>query len=63
MYEPYNEELITETRRYWSEYSGKCISREDAIEIIQNLTAYVDLLTRWDEKKHNDADGEPSYAD
>jgi len=44
----YSAEEIEDAQKYWSEYSGKDISREDAIEILQNLTAYVELLLKWD---------------
>ena len=53
---PYSEELITKTQRFWSEYSGKKLSRDDAIECIRNVTAYMKILIRWDRERTEAAD-------
>jgi hypothetical protein len=44
---PYSKDLIRETQRVWSAYSGSDISEEAARQIIEGMTGYVDLLHEW----------------
>ncbi len=53
MHESLSDELIANTQRFWSEYSGKVVSREDAIEIIQNITEFFEILIELDGKKES----------
>jgi len=47
----YSDELIKKTIKMWQPYSKEPLTREDAREIIQNVTGFFDILARWDREQ------------
>lgn len=43
-----SREALDETRRYWQEQTGEALSDEDARQAISNLSAFLDLLAKWE---------------
>lgn len=43
-----NEALIDYTIEFWTRYSGRPMTREEAREAIRNIVGYIDTLARWD---------------
>ena len=41
-------DFIEESRVFWSKRYGKELSRQDAKEIIHNLSGFFNLLDEWD---------------
>ena len=46
----FSEESIDETIEFWSPRYGRRLSREEAREILVNLTGFVRTLLRWHRK-------------
>jgi hypothetical protein len=42
-----NDNLIDRTREVWSPHFGRDLSREDARQIIQNVTGFFTILAEW----------------
>jgi hypothetical protein len=42
--------MIDRTRAFWSRKTGRILSREDAREILTNVTGFFQLLGEWDRK-------------
>ena len=56
------EEMIEEAIRHWEPRYGRKLTREDACEIIRNMTAYLRILMEWDRReraKAAEAGGQP----
>jgi len=41
-----SDELIADTRRVWSAAYGRVISAEEAVEILNNVRRFADVLVR-----------------
>ena len=53
-----DEKFIDETIAFWSPRYGYEISREDAREIVENMTGVMKLLMEWDAEDKAEAEGE-----
>ena len=51
-------ELLEETRAFWQARSSRELSREDAREIIENLTGYFSVLSEWSRREKEQERGE-----
>lgn len=47
-----------ETCRFWEERTGDQVSMDDAAQAIANVTAFFDLLAKWDRQSHESEKGE-----
>ena len=56
------DNLIDETISVWQPYSADLLTREDARQIMQNVTAYFDMLLRWAAEDRERAEQEPGQA-
>ena len=54
--------MIEEIRIYWSKRAGEELSRQDAKEIIRNLSGVINLLDEWDRESRG-AQSKSSVAD
>jgi hypothetical protein len=46
--EQYSELLLDETIAIWQPYSKRPLSREDARQILENMTGFFQTLLNWD---------------
>lgn len=44
----YKQEFISYTKQVWQPYYQEELSDNDAVEIIDNMTAFLNLLIKWD---------------
>ena len=56
------DNLIDETITVWQPYSADPLTREDARQIMQNVTAYFDMLLKWAAEDRERAEREPGQA-
>jgi hypothetical protein len=42
-----NDNLIEQTRRLWRSRLGRDVSREDARQIVENVTGFFGVLVEW----------------
>jgi len=51
------QEFINYTKEVWQPYYDEELSENDAVEIIDNMTAFINLLIKWDkaEKRENNS--------
>jgi hypothetical protein len=42
-----NDNLIDRTRELWKSRLGRDVSREDARQIVENVTGFFAILTEW----------------
>jgi hypothetical protein len=42
-----NDNLIEQTRRLWRSRLGRDVSREDARQIVENVTGFFGVLAEW----------------
>ena len=49
------DDFIEETRAFWGERSGRTFSREDAREMIANISGFFRILDEWDRKARMEA--------
>jgi hypothetical protein len=42
-----NDSLIEQTRRLWHSRLGRDVSREDARQIVENVTGFFGVLAEW----------------
>jgi hypothetical protein len=56
------DNLIDETITVWQPYSADPLTREDARQIMQNVTAYFDMLLRWAAEDRERAEQELGQA-
>jgi hypothetical protein len=42
-----NDNLIDQTREVWKPRLGRDLSREDARQIVENVTGFLAILTEW----------------
>jgi hypothetical protein len=42
-----NDELIGRTRQVWQPRLGSDLSREDARQIVENVTGFFSILAKW----------------
>lgn len=42
------QEFIEYTKEVWQPYYSEELSNNDAVEIIDNMTAFMNLLFKWD---------------
>lgn len=47
----HKQELITYTKEVWQPYYKEELSENDAVEIIDNMTAFMNLLIKWKKAK------------
>jgi len=52
--------MIDRTRSFWGRKTGRILSREDAREILANVTGFFQLLDEWDRKHRANKQGEDS---
>jgi len=48
--EEHPDDFIEETRAFWGERTGRTFSREDAREMIANISGFFRILDEWDRK-------------
>lgn len=53
-----NQEFINYTKQVWQPYYRKELSESDAVEIIDNMTAFIKLLIEWDKKQAEKESGQ-----
>ena len=46
-------DFIEETRAFWQSRTDRVLSREDAREIIENMTGFFRVLMEWDRAKRS----------
>lgn len=46
----HDRQLIDETQRVWSEWSGAEITSNDAREIIRNIRGFFGVLAKWNRR-------------
>lgn len=44
---PANDNIIARTRELWKPRLGRDLSREDARQIVENITGFFTVLTEW----------------
>lgn len=51
------QDFINYTKEVWQPYYDEELSENDAVEIIDNMTAFINLLIKWDkaEKRENNS--------
>ena len=55
MKEEHQDDFIEETRAFWGELTGRTFSREDAREMIANISGFFRVLAEWDRKARMEA--------
>lgn len=45
------KKFIEETLNHWQPYYEETLTESDAIEIIDNMTSFINLLLSWKERK------------
>jgi hypothetical protein len=61
-----NDNLIDRTREVWKPRLGRDLSREDARQIVENVTGFFAILTEWSRGEMltpGNSTGEPSASD
>src|SRR5262245_55174828 len=60
---PVNSPLIDGTLEFWQPKTTRRLSREDAREIVENLTGFFLLLTEWElqDRKRRQAGGTSTF--
>lgn len=48
---PWSDDLLEQTIDVWQPYASYPLSREDAREILENLTGYFKVLQEWDRRE------------
>lgn len=48
---PKKQRFIEETLEFWQPYYEEELVEQDAIEIINNMTSFINLLLRWKKRK------------
>jgi uncharacterized 2Fe-2S/4Fe-4S cluster protein (DUF4445 family) len=48
----WSKELILSTKNNFREHYGAELTTEDAVESLNNLTGYFELLIKWDRKEN-----------
>lgn len=56
-----NDNLINRTIRLWQPRSRRSLSREDARQIVENVTGFFSILHEWS-RAESVADGSPATA-
>jgi len=51
----HSDDFIEETRAFWSKRTGRTFSREDAREMIANVSGFFRVLDEWDRKARQEA--------
>ena len=54
-------DIIEQTLNFWGKHTGKDLSREDAREMVVNVSGFFQVLAEWDRKARMEAcseDGE-----
>ena len=60
MKEEHPDDFIEKTRTFWGERSGRVFSREDAREMIANISGFFRVLDEWDRKAREEESAESS---
>jgi hypothetical protein len=47
------EDFLEETRAFWQSRTDRMLTREDAREIIENMTGFFRVLLEWDRAKRS----------
>ncbi|MDF1544693.1 MAG: hypothetical protein P1R58_06275 [bacterium] len=55
---PWSEELIQSTKDHFRKHYGAELTTDDAIESLNNLTAFFEILIRWDREGGTQKQGE-----
>jgi hypothetical protein len=50
-------DFIEETRAFWQSRTDRVLTREDAREIIENMTGFFRVLLEWDRAKRSKSPG------
>jgi len=58
-----SQDVVEDTRRFWQARTGERVSDEDAREAVRNVTAFFDLLARWDADNGDKIQVEAEVAD
>ena len=45
------QELINYTKEFWQPYYQQELTEKDAVEIVDNMTAFFNLLSKWKKAK------------
>ncbi len=61
--EEHPDDFIEETRAFWSKRTGKTFSREDAREMIANISGFFRVLAEWDRKARMEEAAESEGSD
>ncbi len=48
------QDVIEQTVEFWKKRTGRDITREDAREMIHNVSGFFQILAEWDRKNRND---------
>lgn len=51
------DDFIEETRAFWQSRTDRVLTREDAREIIENMTGFFRVLLEWDRAKRSKSPG------
>jgi hypothetical protein len=49
------DDFIEKTRTFWGERSGRVFSREEAREMVVNISGFFRVLAEWDRKARMEA--------
>ena len=59
----YSNELIVETRQVWERRLGRCLTDEEAQELIENITGFFRTLHGWKRREMRDEGGKSREND
>ena len=51
-------DILEKTMAFWSERTGKSFSREEAREMVANVSGFFQVLAEWDRKARMEANPE-----
>lgn len=58
--EEHPDDFVEETRAFWGERTGRTFSREDAREMIANISGFFRVLDEWNRKARLETAAESS---
>ena len=53
-------DIIEQTLNFWGKRTGKDLSREEAREMVANVSGFFQVLAEWDRKERIEAKLEPA---
>jgi hypothetical protein len=58
----HQDDFIEKTRAFWGDRTGIAVSKEDAREMVANISGFFRVLAEWDKKARLEAGSRSSKA-